>query len=162
MYYALPLVIGLLALAAAWAGALWWFKRRTALRTADETFEDWTRESPHALRGLDHDQFRAAFMRAHGARGQATVAVALAGVILLTPVALLVLQGGWYALWVLAGRAPYYAEGLLIWQFSMFFGIAAVWTAIAAVAARIHHKQPAGTLSEEILRESSNTGAARA
>lgn len=154
MLLGLPIILGVIALAALGAGALWWIKRRIALRQAGEVYEDWTRESPAALRGLGEARFRAAYLRAHGGRAEGAFAVALAGALLVTPPALIVLRGVWYGLWVAFGRQVQYAEGLLIWQFGLFFLLGGVWAGVAALVARIHHSRPAGSLSHEILRES--------
>lgn len=151
-------MLSVIALAAVAAGALWWVKRRIALRQAAEVFEDWTRESPAALRGLDEGRFRRAYMRAHGAQGQGALAITLFAVLAVTPIALSVLRAGWYVLWIAGGRQLKYAEGYLIWQFGIFFLLCAVWAGIAAIVARVHHGQPTGSLPEEILREASRKG----
>ena len=154
MLLGLPIILGAIAVAALAAGALWWIKRTVALRQAGEVYEDWTRESPGALRGLSEERFRTAYLRAHGAQAQGAFALTLLGVLLVTPLALIVLRLGWYWAWVGFGRQIQYAEGLLIWQFGLFFLLGGVWAGVAAIVARIHHSRPAGSLSEEILRES--------
>lgn len=146
-------MLAVIALAAVWSGGLWLFKRRAALRNAQEVYEDWTRESPHALHGLDADRFRAAFMRAHGPGGQATTTATLVAVLAATPLILILFRLLWSGVWIISGRAPFYEEGLLMWRFALFFAVVAGWAAIAAAATRIYYRRAPGSLREEILHE---------
>ncbi len=151
-----PLTWLLIALAAftlcVWAA--WAVLRLGAKRNAHEVYARRSEEAPASLRGLSEDQFTRAFMRSHGARGQRYMAAALTVVTLGTPVLMTALRNIWLLFWELAGRPPYYQEGLLIWAFYFFFALVGAWAAIAGIAARLYHRRAPGPLDDELIRAS--------
>lgn len=151
--YVLPGFFVLLALVTLAMGAAALFMRRGAARDAREVYARRREESPGSLRGLDEAGFTRAFLRAHGPRGQIFITAALAAALVLTPLLMAGLDLAWRLFWAQAGRPAFYAPGVLMWQFYMFFGLVGVWAALAALAARLHHRRPRGSLDEEIIRE---------
>lgn len=153
-----PLTWLLIALAAftlcMWAA--WAVLRLGATRNAREVYQRRSEESPASLRGLSEAAFTAAFMRSHGARGQRYMAVVLTAVTLGTPLLMIALRHVWLFFWELAGRPPYYQEGLLIWAFYFFFALVAAWAGIAALAARLYHRRAPGPLDDELIRAASD------
>ncbi len=126
-----------------------------ALRDADSEWA-WRREQgdAHAL-SLSQAQFRRAYFRAHGPRGQLyALGVGVACAIVATP-ALVLLAAVWRVGWIAGGRARDFGEGTLIWMFFMFFGLIAVWTGVSALAARRFHSRRPADLDEEIARAAS-------
>jgi len=154
--YVLPAFFLILFAAFLAMAAAAFFVRRAALRDAAEVFDKRQEESPGSLKGLDQENFSAAYLRAHGARAQIFLALALGGALAASPIALGVLRYAWRVGWVASERPAFYAEGVLIWQFYMFFGLIMVWAAIAAFAARLYHQKAGGSLDEEIIRQAAD------
>ncbi|MBA4801502.1 MULTISPECIES: hypothetical protein [Euryhalocaulis] len=154
--YFLPAFFVLFAIFVLGLTVVTWFMRRGALRDADEVYDKRCEDSPASLRGLDRDGFRAAFMRAHGPRGQIFMAAGLAGVLVLTPAVMALLDAIWRFFWLRAETPAFYAPGVLMWQFYMFFGMIGLWAVIVALAARFYHRKPRGSIDEEIIREAAD------
>lgn len=134
--------------------AAWAVLRLAARRNAHEVYQRRREEAPASLRGLSEEAFTTAFMRSHGARGQRYMAAVLTAVTLGTPLLMTALRHIWLFFWDLAGRPPYYQEGLLIWAFYFFFALVGAWAAIAGIGARLYHRRAPGPLDDELIRAS--------
>ena len=152
---------GALAIAAARA-ILGWLQVR---RDADEEWSAYRTTWPHLAEGLDLERYRDAYVRAHAPRASIYAAAVFVIAGLATPLALGLLATLWRFLRqaalsgfdatqdpVLAAIVKHSEEGLLVWQFYLFFGVVAFWViAIALVVRRYHARRP-GSFDVELER----------
>ncbi|NIR61396.1 MAG: hypothetical protein GWO02_18820 [Gammaproteobacteria bacterium] len=66
---------------------------------------------------------------------------------------LIVLRALWRLGWRLSGEPPMFAEGLLMWQFYLFFGLIACWALIAGLVMQRYHRNRPRELRYELARE---------
>ena len=127
-----------------------------AWRIRVEAREEWANrlaggEPP--LDGVDEALFRRVYVRAYGPTGAMHGVVALLGAAVLTVPALVLLGAGWRIVWRLTGELQTYAEGQLIWQFYIFFGLIISWVIVAALVMRRHHANRPREFRQELLLE---------
>jgi len=102
---------------------------------------------------VSEDVFRRAYYRAYGPRGSMHAIIGLAAAAAVTYPALLALGLAWRLVWELNGSPIIYSEGLLPWQFYLFFTIIAIWVLIANVVARRYHRNRPRGFKVELARE---------
>ena len=153
--YFLPFFFLILTIATVSMATAALFVRRSARQSAAEVYAVRQSEAASSLKGLSEGQFENAYLRAHGARAQIFLAVAMGGALIASPIALTLLRLIWRFFWARNGYPEFYAEGVLMWQFYMFFGLAAVWVMIAGYVARRYHAGAGQSLETEIIREAS-------
>lgn len=115
---------------------------------------EWARRVAEGERpaGVDEAKFARIFQRVHGPRAQVYILLALGGAIAVTPLAFSLLGLGWRLVWIATGKPESYADGTLIWQFFLFFGVIACWAGVAALFARRYHAKRPGDLDQELAR----------
>lgn len=172
-------LLALGALGAAGALFLLWRRRMDGLiaESADMEWERLQKRDPDLLKGLTREGFDRIYALVEYPRLPGHLLAIFAGVTLLTPVIVLVLQV-FFALTggdgtppeiadavarlvvdrdgkasVVAGpsdQAQYYAEDLS--GFGLYFGLILGWLAIVALVMHRYHSRRTGTLREEIIR----------
>jgi hypothetical protein len=146
-----------LAVAANFAAMV--FKIVSVLRESARAWAERRDESSPEIDGLSESAFRRAWFRAHGPMGAIHGYIGLGLAALVTAPALLILGGLWRLGWRLADYPPQFREGLLTWQFYLFFGMIAIWALIAGAVMHRYHKHRPRELRFELARERERTGA---
>ena len=123
-----------------------------AKRDAGAAWRDLQAGDAKAAGKLGETDFRRLYMRVHGPRGALYLFAALAAVLVVSPLALALLSGVWRGIWHVSGRPEYFAEGYLLWQFYMFFGLVASWVWVSAVVARRYHQNAPLSLDDELKK----------
>ena len=99
---------------------------------------------------VDRDAYEKIYRRVYGPRGPLHVAVAMASILLITPLAMAGLEAGLNLIYNLSGQSRVIEPGFLVWHFFLFFGMIAVWVGIAYLAARRYHRKAPGSLQFEL------------
>lgn len=102
---------------------------------------------------LSQNAFTRAYYRAYGPRGVVHGVLGLAASAAVTYPALYVLGRVWRFGWKLNGSPLMYSEGLLLWQFFLFFSMIIIWVSIGTVVARRYHANRPRGLKYELARE---------
>jgi len=127
------------------AGLAWQAVRRDA--RADYTYKKAQGMVPDSL---DQDQYEQIYRKVYNPRGLIHVAGAMLAILLVTPIAMFVLEVVLNFLYNLSGQDRVIEPGYLVWHFFLFFGMIAVWVAVAYYAARRYHSSEPGSLQYEI------------
>ncbi len=139
-------------------------------RLSSDAAKDWEykRDNKMVDKRLSKDGYVRAYRRAYAPRREAYIATTLAIITLMTPVVLALLSAILYGLWKMDqadGKATEvivrgkniggltYEPGNMVFGFISFFGILALWTAIAWLAVRRYYRHAPGSLRDEIIRE---------
>jgi len=107
---------------------------------------------------LSQNAFTRAYYRAYGPRGVVHGVIGLAASAAVTYPALYVLGRIWRFGWKLNGSPLMYSEGLLLWQFFLFFAMIIIWVSIGTVVARRYHANRPRGLKYELARERDAAG----
>lgn len=99
---------------------------------------------------LDRESYEQIYRRVYGPRGPLHVAAAMLAILVLTPLAMWGFEAGLNWIYNLSGQSRVIEPGYLVWQFFLFFGMIAVWVAIAYHAAKRYHRTAPGSLQFEI------------
>ncbi len=104
---------------------------------------------------LNKEGYISAYKRFYNPRGTLYVAATLAAMVILTPVALIIIQFLLEQLYQISGRSRVIEPGFLVWQFFIYFLLLMSWALMCYVSARQFYKRAPGTLSQEMEREAS-------
>ncbi|RKQ69358.1 hypothetical protein DES40_2158 [Litorimonas taeanensis] len=125
---------------------------RSVARDASADYR-YRKENNTVPAGLSEAGYIAAFRRFHNPRGPLYVALTLAAILLLTPVAMLIIQFLLEQLYQVTGRSRVFEPGYLVWGFSIFFMMIASWALIAYLGARRFYRRAPGTFAQELEKE---------
>jgi len=99
---------------------------------------------------LERETYARIYQRVYGPRGPLHVAAAMAGIVMATPIAMIIFEAALNGLYNLSGQSRVIEPGYLVWQFFLFFGMIAVWVGIGYLASRHYHQKAPGSLQFEI------------
>ena len=101
---------------------------------------------------MDRETYEEIYRRVYGPRGPLHIAGAMLAILIVTPLAMIGFEAGLNLIYNLSGQSRVIEPGYLVWQFFLFFGMIAVWVAIAYLAARRYHRKAPGSLQFEMDR----------
>ena len=132
------IVLAVIALVALVAGARAWLGYRQVDRDARE---DHGYRTAHGMRGSEFavEDYIKAYRRVHAPRGQLGFAVAMAAIVVLTPLLLRLADAIMTGVWILSGRDRTFEPTFLVYQFGIFFLLIVFWATIALLAAQRFH-----------------------
>lgn len=122
-------------------------------REAREVWAARRDEGDPEIEGLDEAAFHRAYFRAYGPRGTLYAYAGFLAAVAITLPAMLLLGAIWRVGWILGGEQAQFAQGTLIWQFFMAFGLVACWVLTAGVVMSRHHRDRPLALPKEIARQ---------
>lgn len=138
----------LLALCGLWS----WFSHK---RLAKEAKTDWAYRVDNNMQDLRLNE--AAFVRAYkkvnGPRLSTHFALGAGLILILTPIAFALINVALWGVWKLNDESRVFEPGYLVWQFSIFFSLIAVWALIGAAVARRYHGKAPGLMRDELMIE---------
>lgn len=100
--------------------------------------------------GLDQTSYEQLYRRVHGPRAQFHIFIGVVAILLMTPIAMLVLEQGLNLIYNLSGQNRVIEPGFLVWQFFIFFGVLGTWVGVGYAVARHFHRTAPGSLQYEI------------
>jgi len=117
--------------------------------------DDFDYKSQHKMlpKGLSQAGYIRAYKRFHNPRAPLYVALIMLAIIILTPVAMILIQFLLEQLYQATGRSRVFEPGFLVWQFFIYFLLLLSWASIAYFGARRFYRRAPGTLSEEFEKE---------
>lgn len=123
---------------------------------ARDAQDDYDYKAQHNMlpMALSKDGYIRAYRRFNNPRGPLYVAVVMASILILTPVAMIAIQFLLEQLYQITGRSRVFEPGYLVWQFLIYFLLLLSWASIAYFGARRFYRRAPGTLSEEFEKES--------
>lgn len=111
---------------------------------------DYKRDNGMVPDAMDRETYEKIYRRVYGPRGPVHVAGAMLAILIATPIAMIGFEAGLNLAYNLSGQSRVIEPGYLVWQFFLFFGMIAVWVAIAYLAARQYHRRAPGSLQFEM------------
>jgi len=122
---------------------------------ARDAQDDFDYKSQHKMlpKGLSQASYIRAYKRFHNPRAPLYVALIMLAIIVLTPVAMILIQFLLEQLYQATGRSRVFEPGFLVWQFFIYFLLLLSWASIAYFGARRFYRRAPGTLSEEFEKE---------
>jgi len=99
---------------------------------------------------LGRETYERIYRRVYGPRGPAHVAIAMAAIVVATPLAMILFEFLFNLIYNLSGQNRVIEPGFLVWQFFLFFGMIGIWVWIGYLAARRYHQTAPGSLQFEI------------
>lgn len=126
----------------------WWGARRVrADAQADYAYK---LKNDMIPTGLDQASYEQLYRRVYGPRAQFYIFIGVVGILLVTPIAMIVLEQGLNLIYNLSGQNRVIEPGFLVWQFFIFFGVLGTWVGVAYIVARQFHRNAPGSLQYEI------------
>lgn len=125
---------------------------RAVARDAEADYE-YRKSEGMVDKRLSREAYVRAYKRYNNPRSTAFVGIGMAAILLLTVPAMLVIQFIYKNLWALTGQSRVFEPGFLVWQFTLFFSMIGIWTAIGYVTARRYHRYAPISLRDEMLKE---------
>ncbi len=125
---------------------------RNVARDAEDDYQYKTQQGmddPH----ISKEGYIRAYKRFHNPRASLYIASTILLVVLLTPVAMIVIQFLLEQVYQLTGRSRVFEPGYLVWQFNIYFLLIMSWGLIVYLCAKRYHKRAPGTLKQEMEAE---------
>jgi hypothetical protein len=141
--------IGLFVLIGGIYGLRAWLGYRNVARDAASDY-DYKHPQGMIPAGLSRAQYEAIYRRVHAPRAPGYIAVTVLGLLIATPIAMILLEQGLNFIYNVSGQPRSIEPGYLVWQFFLFFGVIATWVGVAYLAARRYHRLTPGNLQSEI------------
>ena len=132
-----------IAVLAAIFGLRTWLAYRRLTAEAEAEWDYQVSENMQDLR-LTKTAFVLAYRKVNAPRTSLYFASAFAAILLLTPIAFGLINFGLYGIWKLTDESRVFEPGYLVWEFSIFFALIAVWALIGANVARRYHRNAPG------------------
>jgi hypothetical protein len=146
-------LLGALAilLPAALAGLHVFIRRRLAAEARAEWIERQSAK-PATIEGVTEAEFIRLFVLSHAPRWMLYAAGGLAAALAATPVALFVIPFVYNQVWLLNGAPDWAGETGYVYQFTLMFGLIAVWAAAAGFFARLMHQRTPEPFNHALAR----------
>lgn len=142
---------GLAALACVFGFWAFWARRRLGVEAAT----DWDYQIANNMQDLRLT--KAAFVRAYRKVNMPRFSMYMAGgallILALTPIAFALINVGLWGVWKFSGESRVFEPGYLVWEFSIFFALIAIWALIGAFVARKYHAGGPGLMRDELIEE---------
>jgi hypothetical protein len=145
-------VLAAIAALAVIFGLRTWLAYRRLTAEAEAEWDYQVSENMQDLR-LTKTAFVRAFRKVSAPRASLYLAGGLAAILLLTPIAFGLINLGLYGVWKASGESRVFEPGYLVWEFSIFFAIIAIWALIGANVARRYHRNAPGLMRDELIYE---------
>jgi len=130
-----------------------WVMAVRALRLdAAEEYATRLSEKPGTVKGLNRDGFIRLYVRSFQPRWTLYAAGGAAAALLISPPALIFVPLVYDWLWRLGGAPEWGGRTGYVFMFSLFFGIVFIWSAVAALFARLHHSRTPEPWSHALAR----------
>ena len=123
-------------------------------KTAQDAGADWdyqVSENMHDER-LTREAYIAVYTKVNTPRFPKYAAAAIASIGILTVPAFLLIQAGLYWNWVANKYSQVFEPSYLVWQFSIYFSIIALWALIIGLFTRLYHKRAPGLMRDALIK----------
>lgn len=144
-----PLVA--LAVLALLLGARAFFSYRRMKTEAGDNWDYMVANNMQELR-VNKEAYIQTYCRVNAPRATLYLALGAGLILVLTPVALSLINFSLWALWEFNGQSRVFEPGYMVWEFSIFFLMIAIWAGIGAFVARRYHARTPGLMRDELIQ----------